>query len=104
VHGVVIVRWNDIYPGAIVYHKIYTHWGKGVVEKVVATAGLEAMFEGGSRRAIVRFEYEDGVARCNASALRPTPNKKKIREMVEMYQKRGVDAQDGGDRLIIPSR
>lgn len=98
------MRWNDIYPGAIVYHKIYTHWGKGVVEKVVSTTGLEAMFERGSRRAIVRFEHEEGAARCNASVLRTTPNKKKIREMVKLYQERGVDAQDGGDRLIIPSR
>ena len=98
------MRWADLKPGAIVYHTIMTHWGKGIVEKIQDSNFLEAIFEKGkgNRRLIIRFEGRDNLARMSNRELRKTPNKKKIREMVIFYNGRGVNAVDAGDRLIIP--
>ncbi len=96
------MRWNDLRPGTKVYHTLFTHWGKGVVERIDGVGYLEGMFEGGDKRAVVRFEGCDGTVRIRANELRKTPNRKKIRSMVELYRKRGVDAVDGGDRLVMP--
>jgi len=98
------MNWNDIRPGTIVYHRILTHWGKGKVIKISFVDCYEAMFERGSRRIVIDFEGLETPARLKLSAIRKTPNKKKIREMVAFYQGRGVDARDGGDRLLIPTR
>jgi hypothetical protein len=96
------MNWKDIRRGATVYHCIFTHWGKGVVQDVVSVNLGEAMFEKGDRRAIVQFEEHDTAMRMQATALRKTPNRKKIRDMVTWYRERGVQAEDGGDRLILP--
>ena len=96
------MNWRDIRPGVTVYHTIYTHWGPGVVEKVVPVNLGESMFERGTRRILVWFENREDVARMQLKELRKTPNRKKILAMVDMYQRRGVQAEDGGDRLILP--
>ncbi len=98
------MNWRDVQPGATVYHSLMTHWGKGIVRKVVPIGSLESMFERGTKRVIVDFDGLDSPARLQLRELRKTPNRKKIRDMVAIYQKRGVNAQDGGDRLIIPGR
>ena len=93
---------RDIKVGDVVYHSLYTHWGKGIVEKITMVNTMEKLFEFGTHRVIVRFAEHQTSSRVSLNEIRKTPNKKKIREMVEFYQKRGVDAQDGGDRLILP--
>ncbi len=96
------MKWSDMKPGAEVYHSIFTHHGKGVVEKVVNADCLTRMFErGGPRRVIIN--WADGSrTTTQLYAIRKTPNRKKIRDMVACYARRGKVAKDGGDRLILP--
>lgn len=97
------MKWSDIRPGVLVYHSLYTHWGKGVVFRIAHVDALTAMFERGTtQRVLVKFEEHDEATLVTLQMLRKTPNRKKIREMVAMYQKRGVGAKDGGDRLVLP--
>lgn len=96
------MNWKDLKIGSTVYHTIMTHWGKGIVERIDGANYLEAMFEKGNRRIVIRFEGREGLARLQNRDLRKTPNKKRIREMVEFYKGRGVKAINAGDRLIIP--
>jgi len=98
------VNWKDLKPGATVYHSLLTHYGKGEVLQVVLVTLLEALFEQGTRRVLVQFEGCNEPVRTVATLLRKTPNKKKIREMVKFYQRRGTPAEDGGDRLILPDK
>ena len=96
------MKWKDIYKGAVVYHCVYTHWGKGIVQDVVVANLFEYLFEKGNRRVLVKFVAHDTVTRIQSNSLRKTPNRKKIRKMVALYRKRDVAAEDGGDRLILP--
>lgn len=102
------MRWKDIKKGDVVYHTIFTHWGRGVVKEIRHTTGLENMFEKGRGlgpvRIMVDFEGIDGLARMTSRELRKTPNRKKIKDMVALYKKRGVDAVDGGHILILPKK
>lgn len=97
------MNWRDVQPGVAVYHSLMTHWGQGIVQKVVMANMMERMFERGTRRVIVEFDGLETPTRMQLSSLRKTPNRKKIRHMVRFYQSRGVDAKDGGDRLVIPA-
>ena len=97
------MNWRDVRNGMTVYNCVYTHWGKGTVLDVVSCDSLERMFERGNRRVLVQYEGVERPVRQQLCEIRKTPNKKKIREMVELYPKRGVDAVDGGDRLIMPA-
>ncbi|MHC4868014.1 MAG: hypothetical protein ACYTEX_28415 [Planctomycetota bacterium] len=98
------MKWTDIIPDTVVYHSLYTHWGKGVVQRIVHVDPLTALFEKGTtRRALVQFEAQKEPVQVLAAMLRKTPNRRKIREMVAMYARRGVAAQDDGDRLILPN-
>ena len=38
------MNWKDIKPGVVVYHSICTHWGKGIVQKIIPTSPLEHIF------------------------------------------------------------
>lgn len=97
------MNWKDVQLGSVVYHRIYAHWGKGVVDDVVPANAFETLFERGSRRrAIVSFEGNEKPVRLKATEIRRTPNRKKILEMVKLYESRGEQAIDGGDILIIP--
>jgi len=98
------MNWRDIRPGVEVYHSLFTHWGKGIVEEVVGVGCLEAIFERGSKRIRVKFEGHDNVAVVRLYELRKRPNRKKIKAMVAFHQQRGTKAEDGGDRLILPER
>ena len=98
------MNWNDIQPGITVYHSLMTHWGKGIVIKVDAVGFLEAMFERGRKRVVVQFEGHDNSSRMRLNKLRKTPNRRKIKEMVDFYQRRGTNAVDGGDRLLLPPK
>ena len=98
------MNWRDVKPGVEVYHGVYTHWGKGIVQRVVCVDYLEALFERGSKRVLVQFEAHDTPTRMRLQELRKSPNRAKIKRMVAIYQKRGVDAKDGGDRLILPGK
>lgn len=93
------MKWKDITVGTVVYHKIFTHWGKGIVQQIVP---FSCLFEKGTKRAWVVFEHEEGRALMAAPMLRKTPNKKRIKEMIEYYKINGFEAKDGGDRLILP--
>ncbi len=95
------MNWNDIRPGVEVYHSLFTHWGKGIVQKVVSVNCLEGLFEGGSRRIIVQFDGHDSPSRMQLRELQKRPNRRKIKEMVYFYRRRGLEAKDGGDRLIL---
>lgn len=96
------MNWRDIRRGMTVYHTIFTHFGPGIVEGIVTCDGLERLFERGNRRVLVLWDKSDKASRMQLREIRKTPNKKKIRTMVEIYQRRGVDAKDGGDKLILP--
>ena len=98
------MNWKDIKPGKTVYHGLLTHFGKGEVLEIVPCTLLEVFFERGSKRVLVQFEGCDEPVRMQPATLRKTPNKKKIREMLEFYEKRGTPAKDGGDRLILPGK
>lgn len=98
------MTWSDVREGGTVYHVLMTHWGKGIVEQVVLVSALERMFERGTRRVLVNFDAVQGTVRMTVRELRKTPNRKKIRDMVEFYQGRGVNARDGGDRLVLPPK
>lgn len=100
------MQWKDIKPGAVVFHTIFTHWGRGVVVHVRGVDVLENLFERGRWRAVVEFEGLDKRAALRASELRKTPNKKKMRAMIAFYQARGVNARisDSGERLLIPKK
>ena len=93
---------RDVTIGMTVYHGLFTHLGPGIVKDVCGTFGLEAMFEGRGIRVVVQFNDGKTPHRLRLSQIRKTPNRKKIKEMVAVYQSRGVDAKDGGDQLIIP--
>lgn len=96
------MKRTDIKVGMTVYHSIYVHWGPGVVKEITYRNFVENLFEKGSTiRVVVEFDGLEEIVRVIPSLLRKTPNKKKIREMVAMYNKRGTAAIDGGDRLII---
>lgn len=97
------MKRRDVKVGARVYHTVFTHWGSGVVQGIVRANAMEALFERGAYRAVVHFAAHTESVRTILPHLRKTPNRKKIRDMVAMYRKRGVDAQDGGDRLILPT-
>ncbi len=96
------MQWKDLRPGTVVYHNLLTHFGKGIVECVQGVEFLEGLFERGKRRAIVTFEGRSEKVRCRCGELRKTPNRKKIREMVQFYKARGRNVVHGGDRLILP--
>lgn len=98
------MQWKDIVRGGKVYHTLFTHWGEGVVERIDGINFFEALCERGKRRVVVKFEFFDNSTRLQNTALRKTPNKKKIREMVASYKKRGVEAVDGGHILILPEK
>ncbi len=91
------MKWADIHPGAIVYHGLLTHYGKGTVIRIA-----ESIFDKKLRAVIVKFEGRGATSRLRAGQLRKTPNKKKIRQMVKFYHDRGKVAADGGDILILP--
>ena len=95
------MRWSDIRPGVVVYPTLMTHWGRGVVERIVHADPLELMFErGGPRR--VKVSFEDGKMRTlRATELRKTPNKKKMKEMESLYRSRGTPVEVTDTRLII---
>lgn len=95
------MNWRDVHIGMVVYHVTFTHWGPGIVMAIASCNCLEGMFERGSRRVIVRWE-SGSRHRAHLRELRKTPNRKKIRSMVELYQRRGINAKDGGDRLVLP--
>lgn len=98
---------RDIKQGMTVYHRLFTHFGKGTVVDLVPRTALESMFERYTShfRVLVEFEHaEPKPLRCLPNALRKTPNRKKITDMVAMYKLRGVEAIDAGDKLIIPER
>lgn len=96
------MTWDDIHTGAVVYHRIFTHFGKGIVQSVVDANGLELMFErGGNRRIIVKFEAHEDTTRVMLKALRSTPDVKRIDGMIEFYRGRGVEARNVDGRLII---
>lgn len=97
------MKWRDLIPGTIVYHRIFTHWGKGVVQTVQGVDCLESLFERGKWRAIVKFEAHDNTSRMTARELCAKPNRKKIKDMIALYARRGVEAKDGGDKLILPN-
>lgn len=88
------MKWSDIYPGVTVYHNMFTHWGPGVVKSVNTSYGRKF--------ALVDFEFDEGMATSRATEIRMTPNRKKIKAMVKIYAAMGIDAKDGGDRLILP--
>ena len=96
------MNWRDVKRGMTVYHTIFTHLGPGTVVDIVPCCSLERMFERGNRRLLVQWAGGDKPNRTHLCEVRKTPNKKKIRDMVEIYQRRGVDAKDGGDILILP--
>jgi len=95
---------RDIKRGMTVYHNIFTHWGPGCVIGIVAAGSLERLFERGSLRVLVRFESHDKPVRLQIREIRKTPNRKKIKQMVDLYQRRGTNAIDGRDRLILPPK
>lgn len=97
---------RDIRPGVTVYHRTYTHWGKGTVVRITVANVLENIFEcrSGSLRVVAEFEGLTKPARLPLRELRKTPNRKKIKEMVEFYKNHGIEAVDGGDRLILPEK
>jgi len=78
--------------------------GEGIVERIDSIDFFETLYEKGNRRVIVKFEFFDDSTRLQNTALRKTPNKKKIREMVEFYRKCGTEAVDGGHILILPEK
>ena len=96
------MKIKDIKPGTIVYHSIFTHWGKGRVIRTTGRNLLERLFGRGKILVEVKFDTKNNVVRMRPNELRKTPNKKKIRDMVSLYATRGVVAKDGGDRLILP--
>lgn len=100
------MNWKDLRKGVVVYHRVFTHWGRGVVLRVDSVSSLERLFEKGDRRVIVVFvgRQEKPPVRCKAIELRKNPNRPKMRRMVELYRMKGVDASIDGDRLIIPER
>lgn len=94
---------RDIRKGMTVYHSLYTHWGRGIVQGIDAPNYGEILFERGGIRVLVAFEgSRSAVSRMRLRELRKTPNRKKLKAMIELYRTRGVDARDGGDRLILP--
>ena len=85
------MRWCDIRPGVVVYPTLMTHWGRGVVERIVHSD---------PRR--VKVSFEDGKTRTlRATELRKTPNKKKMKEMESLYRSRGTPVEVTDTRLII---
>lgn len=97
------MRWRDVYEGAVVYHVTYVSFGRGVVSHIRAATPLELIFDRRKKHVVVKFEHTDGLVDAQASQLRTTPNRKKIREMIAYYATRDKVAADGGDRLILPS-
>lgn len=99
------MHWADIKPGAVVYHRVYTSYGRGVVVGVTASDWLEHAVLGKRRKyVVVRFEHSGSETNdCRLSVLCKSPNRKKIKEMVDFYTSRGTPAEDGGDRLIFGS-
>lgn len=100
------MNWKDLRKGVVVYHGVFTHWGRGVVLRVDGVDRLEGLFESGFKRVVVEFAGRRGKppARLTARELRKNPNRTKMRRMVEIYRMKGVDASIDGDRLIIPER
>ena len=92
---------KDCRPGTHVYHGLFTHYGKGIVVRIDTLTLEERLFEGGRFRVVVSFEGYPQPMRLRSSALRKTPNRKKIRDMVDFHRSRGDLARDGGDRLIV---
>lgn len=93
---------RDITIGMTVYHNIFTHWGPGIVQRMSQPNLLESLFESKGYRVLVLWSHHPDPLRVQLKEIRKTPNRKKIRSMVALYQMRGVDAKDGGDRLILP--
>ncbi len=88
--------WREIHTGAIVYHNLFTHRGKGTV--VRRSYEWEA---NGKKRIVVKWE-NGSVTHEHIRMLRKTPNRKKIEAMVKCYKQQGKEATDAGDRLILP--
>lgn len=94
------MKKKDARLGATVYHSIFTTWGKGVIRGI-----HESIFDAKIKFYIIDFEFRDEPVRLEGlSGLRKTPNRTKIKAMVEMYRSRGTEAIDGGDRLILPDQ
>lgn len=87
------MRLKDLKPGATVYHTLYVSWGKGTVEYVYPC--------GRSHRARVQFEGRAEIATVSPRELRRTPNRRRIKMMIEVYAARGVEAIDDGGRLVV---
>jgi ribosomal protein S17E len=97
------MRWRDVYEGAVVYHVTFVSWGRGVVQHIRAATPLELIFIPRKKYVVVKFEHNECLVEAQASQLRTTPNRKKIRKMIAYYATRDKVAADGGDRLILPS-
>ena len=97
------MRWQDIIVGEEVYHRTFTHFGKGVVVAVTDKNGLEVLFEkrGGPKRIVVKFEAHNDTTRVIPAALTPKPNMRRIREMIQFYANRNVTAYEQNGRLMI---
>ncbi len=95
---------RDICLGMTVYHTLFTHYGAGVVKRIVHCTSLTS---GGAyvtvKRVSVQWSEKDKATSEHPRSLRKTPNRKKIQSMVELYRSRGANAKDGGDRLILPT-
>ena len=95
--------WKDVKPGVTVYHRMFTHWGKGVIVRKVIVP--HTPLERGGLRVLVDFEHRkanNGRTVVRLGALLRRPNKKKINQMVQFYVSRGLVAENAGDRLIPP--
>lgn len=66
------MKLRELYVGAVVYHTLFPHWGRGVVEQMRRTDNLGLVT---ARRALVRWDggVNNNPAWMRASELRKTP-------------------------------
>lgn len=84
--------------GMTVYHSTFTSWGKGVIREITSS-----IFDTRQKFYVIDFDGRDEPVRLNSlRGIRSTPNRKKIKSMVALYESRGFKAVDGGDRLVLP--
>ena len=89
------MRWKDIYQGASVYHAFQLHLGPGIVKDVITIK--EKPLQKPIRRILVEFQQSDKIVEANINELRISPNKRRIKDMVALYQSRGQPVIDHGD-------
>lgn len=87
---------RDIVLQMNVYHTINVQYGRGTVKKIIRKKHTD------TTEVLVTFAGIPEEVLCKAGELRKSPNRSRIKMMLVEYSRKGIDAIDGWDCVVLP--